>query len=80
MKTSASAESPARGLALSNRYVAMVHRAVIRDARVYSQFLRVLNLLDPPGTLFRPAIMLRVLQGKSSSPLLRRAGDGALLK
>ncbi len=52
-----------RGLEMGNRYVAMVHRAVIRDARVYSQFLRVLNLLESPNTLFRPSIIARVLRG-----------------
>ena len=50
-----------RGLELGNRYVALVHRAVTRDAGVYGQFLRVLNLLDPPKTLLRPSILLRVL-------------------
>jgi 2-polyprenyl-6-methoxyphenol hydroxylase-like FAD-dependent oxidoreductase len=50
-----------RGLEVGNRYVAMVHRAVTRDARVYGQFLRVLNLLDSPNTLFRPSIIARVL-------------------
>ena len=50
------------GTNLVNRYVAMVHRAVTRDARVYGDFLRVLNLLDPPTLLFRPATFWRVLQ------------------
>jgi 2-polyprenyl-6-methoxyphenol hydroxylase-like FAD-dependent oxidoreductase len=51
-----------RGLELGNRYIGMVHRAVTRDPQVYSRFLRVLNLLDPPVTLFRPGTMLRVLR------------------
>lgn len=51
-----------RGLELGNRYVGMVHRAVTRDAQVYSRFLRVMNLLDPPRTLFRPSIVLRVVR------------------
>ena len=51
-----------RGLELGNRYVAMVHRSVIRDAHVYSSFLRVLNLLEPPSTLFRPRVVFRVLR------------------
>jgi 2-polyprenyl-6-methoxyphenol hydroxylase-like FAD-dependent oxidoreductase len=51
-----------RGLELGNRYTAMVHRAVTRDAYVYGRFLRVLNLLDPPGILFRPNVVFRVLR------------------
>ncbi len=50
-----------RGLELGNRYIAMVHRAVTRDAHVYGQFLRVLNLLESPNTLFHPTVMLRIL-------------------
>lgn len=50
------------GTGLVNRYVALVHRAVMRDKRVYGDFLRVLNLLDSPALLFRPAIFWRVLQ------------------
>ncbi len=56
------------GLELGNRYVGMVHRAVTRDPQVYSRFLRVMNLLDPPSTLFRPGTVLRVLRaGRSPS-------------
>jgi hypothetical protein len=32
------------------------------DTRVYGDFLRVLNLLDSPAVLFRPATFWRVLQ------------------
>ena len=60
------------GLELGNRYVAMVHRAVTRDARVYGQFLRVLNLLESPNTLFRPGVVMRVLLAGRGQLLLNR--------
>ncbi len=56
-----------RALEFGNRYVALVHRAVTRDAQVYGQFLRVLNLLDPPSTLFQPAIIYRVLRAATQA-------------
>ena len=61
-----------RGLELGNRYVGMVHRAVTRDAQVYSRFLRVLNLLDPPVTLFRPGTVLRCSTLRSNASLVDR--------
>lgn len=46
---------------LVNRYVTRVHRATHRDAIVYSEFIRVANLMAPPAVLMRPSIMRRVL-------------------
>ena len=50
------------GTDLGNRYVSLIHRAVMRDERVYGDFLSVLNLLEPPRILFRPATVWRVLR------------------
>lgn len=52
---------------LINAYVARVHRATHSDPVVYDAFLKVMNLLAPPTSLFAPKIVLRVL----------RAGRGA---
>jgi 2-polyprenyl-6-methoxyphenol hydroxylase-like FAD-dependent oxidoreductase len=46
---------------LINAYVSKAHRATHRDPVVYKQFLRVMNLMDPPASLMSPAIFWRVL-------------------
>jgi hypothetical protein len=43
-----------------NRYVLRVHTATHYDSVVYAQFLRVMNLMDPPMSLFSPKIIWRV--------------------
>ena len=43
-----------------NAYVERVHKATQRDPVVYGQFLRVMNLMDPPASLMSPRIMWRV--------------------
>ena len=43
-----------------NAYVEKVHKATQRDTVVYDQFLRVMNLMDPPTSLMSPRIMWRV--------------------
>jgi len=43
-----------------NAYVEKVHKATQRDPVVYAQFLRVMNLMDPPTSLMSPGIMWRV--------------------
>jgi 2-polyprenyl-6-methoxyphenol hydroxylase-like FAD-dependent oxidoreductase len=45
---------------LLNAYVWKVHTATHHDPVVYGQFLRVMNLLDPPASLLKPGIMWRV--------------------
>ena len=56
----------APGTDLVNRYVARVHRAAHYDTVVYGQFLRVMNLMAPPTSLFNPAIIRRVLRQPSA--------------
>ncbi len=50
-----------------NRYVAKVHRATLHDEVVGEAFLKVMNLMAPPPSLFHPRIMWRVLRGKRPS-------------
>jgi hypothetical protein len=47
---------------LINRYTAQVHRAVHHDPVVCHAFYEAMNLLRPPTSLFRPAIVWRVLR------------------
>lgn len=44
-----------------NAYVERVHKATQRDPVVYGQFLRVMNLMDPPASLMSPRIIWRIL-------------------
>lgn len=46
---------------LLNAYVLRVHLATHHDEVVYTQFLRVMNLMEPPASLMLPRIMWRVL-------------------
>lgn len=48
---------------LVNAYVHRLHAAARTDAVLGTAFLRVLNLVDPPHRLLRPAIVRRVLAG-----------------
>ena len=48
---------------LTNAYLAKVHRATQHDTVVYSQFLKVMNLMAPPTSLMHPKIVWRVLLG-----------------
>ena len=49
------------GVDFINRYVARVHRATLRDEVVCAAFLKVMNLMQPPTSLFHPRILWRVL-------------------
>ncbi len=57
---------------LINAYMTRVNLATHHDTVVYGAFLRVLNLMAPPTSLFHPKILWRVLTGS------RRAGQPAL--
>jgi len=69
-----------------NRYVVQVHRAAMTDPVVLRAFFRVANLNQPPASLFRPAILARVLMAnrpgrrvpapaRAAVPLVLRYGD-----
>jgi hypothetical protein len=44
-----------------NDYMARVHRATQHDPLVLKEFLKVMNLMQPPASLFHPRVMLLVL-------------------
>lgn len=50
------------GTDLINIYVNLVQRATHQDPIVYGAFLKVMNLMSPPSSLFHPRIVWRVLQ------------------
>jgi 2-polyprenyl-6-methoxyphenol hydroxylase-like FAD-dependent oxidoreductase len=54
----------APGTNLLNTYVGLVHRVTHTDPIVYGAFLRVMNLLEAPSSLFHPKIVWRVLRTK----------------
>ena len=53
------------GTDLINRYVTKVHRATLHDEVVGLAFLKVMNLMAPPPSLFHPKILWRVLWGNN---------------
>lgn len=55
---------------LGTAYIPRLHAAAAHDARLAAVFLRVAGMIDPPRTLLRPDIILRVL----SHPLRHRNG------
>jgi len=59
-----------------NWYIGKVHRAGATDPNVACAFLRVANLTNPPGKLFAPATVLRVLLGNLRRPR-RTVSDGS---
>ncbi len=60
-----------------NRYMARLQAVAVRDPTVAHAYLRVLNLLDPPSALMRPAIAARVLQPGATSDRDRPAARAA---
>ncbi len=50
------------GIDFINRYVARVHRSTLADVVVGEAFLKVMNLMAPPISLFYPRIMWRVFK------------------
>jgi 2-polyprenyl-6-methoxyphenol hydroxylase-like FAD-dependent oxidoreductase len=50
------------GTALINAYVTRVNQATHRDPVVGAAFLKVMNMMAPPVSLFHPLMMWRVLK------------------
>jgi 2-polyprenyl-6-methoxyphenol hydroxylase-like FAD-dependent oxidoreductase len=48
---------------LFNWYLSKLHGVTAHDPAVHRQFIKVINLMDPPISLLRPPLPLRVLQG-----------------
>jgi 2-polyprenyl-6-methoxyphenol hydroxylase-like FAD-dependent oxidoreductase len=59
---------------LVNAYLARFHVAAERDSVLARAFLRVVNLMDRPEGLLRPAIALRVLRGNLRRAATRQRG------
>jgi hypothetical protein len=49
---------------LTNAYTAHLCRAAAGDPVVARTFVRVANLVDPPGRLFHPGVISRVLAAR----------------
>jgi len=49
------------GADLINAYVTKVHQTTHQDTTVYTAFLKVMNLMEAPTSLFHPKILWRVL-------------------
>lgn len=56
------------GTDLLNRYANYLHRASHTDSQVYTAFLRVMNLLEPPLSLVHPQIAWRVWRAYRQRP------------
>lgn len=55
-----------------NAYVTKVHRATHHDPVVQAAFLKVMNLMQPPASLFHPKVLLRVLGSTGRTTESRR--------
>jgi hypothetical protein len=51
-----------------NWYIGKLHIAAAGDPQVARAFHRVANLLDPPPSIMRPGVALRILQGNLRRP------------
>lgn len=68
------------GTSLVNWYIGHVHRAASTDRQVCRVFFDVANLLAPPSSLFRPAVVARVAKAclAPSSPPVREPAAGSV--
>ncbi|MGH2543655.1 MAG: FAD-binding monooxygenase, partial [Ardenticatenaceae bacterium] len=63
----------APGTDLINAYMVKVHRVSHHDRVVCAAFLKVMNLMEPPTSLFHPRILWRVWRGQSRQAGARRS-------
>ncbi|NUP02843.1 MAG: FAD-dependent oxidoreductase [Nonomuraea sp.] len=53
---------------IGNAYMARLHAAAARDGSITAAFMRVAGLVDPPQTLMKPGLVLRVLRQSAATP------------
>jgi hypothetical protein len=49
-------------IGVNNAYLARVHHAATKDPKVTEGLMRVTGLMDPPRTVMRPGMLLRVFR------------------
>ena len=63
------------GVDLLNAYVTKMHQATHHDTTVYPAFLKVMNLMATPTSLFHPKLLWRVLRGKPRAQTVTPIGE-----
>lgn len=53
---------------IANTYISRLQYAATKDAAITGAFMRVAGLVDPPSTLMRPGLVLRVLKNSRGGP------------
>jgi flavin-dependent dehydrogenase len=56
-----------RGTSFLHWYTGRLHEKCAYDSSLALAFYRVMHMIEPPSTLFRPAVMLRVLRRRRTS-------------
>lgn len=64
---------------LLGAYVSRLHAAAVHDEALGRAFVRVSGLVDPPGALLRPAVVLHALRPRGSGRGRWPAGTGRML-
>lgn len=57
-----------------NAYMGRLMYGMLHDSRITESFMRVAGLIDPPQTLLRPGMMLRVWRASRRRPPVQTAG------
>jgi 2-polyprenyl-6-methoxyphenol hydroxylase-like FAD-dependent oxidoreductase len=60
--------TPTLKMRIGNLYLPRVVAAAHGDADVAARFLRTMNFVEPPGSLFSPSVLFRVLRGPTARP------------
>ena len=63
---------------LINAYVGRVQRVAVQDPRVAGAFIKVMHMIEPPPSLFAPAIAWRVVRGVRSKAVVAPTSLGPI--
>jgi len=63
---------------LINAYVGRVQRVAVQDPRVAAAFIKVMHMIEPPPSLFAPAIAWRVVRGVRSKAVVAPTSLGPI--